>query len=92
MSLRTARALTAVYFTAMTVCVTWPGLVPFARIRPLVLGLPFSMGWIAGWVAGSVVVLFLLDRVEARHRDRTAGRAPGRPGGPAGQPAVEGDV
>jgi hypothetical protein len=71
MSLRTARALTAVYFTAMTVFVTWPGLVPFARIRPLVLGLPFSMAWIAAWVAASVVVLFLLDRVERRYR-RTA--------------------
>lgn len=69
MKLRTARALTVVYFTAMAFFVTWPGLVPFARIRPLVLGLPFSMAWIAGWVAVSVGVLFLLDRVERRHRD-----------------------
>lgn len=72
MSLRTARALTAVYFTAMTFFVVWPGLVPFARIRPLVLGLPLSMAWIAGWVAASVGVLFLLDRVERRHRDADA--------------------
>ncbi|HIA73480.1 MAG TPA: DUF3311 domain-containing protein [Gemmatimonadetes bacterium] len=49
--------------------VTWPGLVPFARIEPLVLGLPFSMAWIAGWIAGSVFVLYGLDRVERRHRD-----------------------
>ena len=50
------------------VSVTWPGLVPFARIRPLILGLPFSMAWIAAWIAGSVIVLFLLDRVERRYR------------------------
>ena len=68
MSLRTARTLTAVYFTAALIAVTWPGLVPFARIRPFVLGLPFSMAWIAAWIAGSVVVLFLLDRVERQYR------------------------
>jgi hypothetical protein len=44
-------------------------LLPFARIEPLVLGLPFSMAWIAGWVIGVLVVLVLLDRVEKRHRD-----------------------
>jgi hypothetical protein len=68
MSLRTARLLVAVYFTLALIAVTWPGLVPFARIRPFVLGLPFSMAWIAAWIAGSVVVLFLLDRVERRYR------------------------
>ena len=69
MSLRTARALTATYLVLALISVTWPGLVPFARIEPLVFGLPFSMAWIAGWVAGCVVVLFLLDRVERRYRD-----------------------
>jgi hypothetical protein len=68
MSLRAARFLTGVYFTAACVFVTWPGLVPFARIRPFVLGLPFAMAWIAAWIAGSVVVLYLLDRVERRYR------------------------
>ena len=69
MRLETARRLTVAYFLAATVAVTWPGIVPFARVRPLVLGLPFAMAWIAGWIAGSVVVLFLLDRVERRYRD-----------------------
>ncbi len=68
MSLKAARALTVVYLALMTIFVTWPGLLPFARIEPFILGLPFSMAWIAGWVAGSVVVLYLLDRVERRHR------------------------
>jgi hypothetical protein len=69
MSLKTARVLTGAYLLLALFFVTWPGLVPFARIEPLVLGLPFSMAWIAGWVAGVVVVLTLLDRVEKRYRD-----------------------
>jgi len=86
-SLRAARALTVGYFVLALIFVTWPGLVPFARIRPLVLGLPFSMAWIASWVAGSAVVLYLLDRVEGRHRARPPGRrAEGDPGaGPRGE-------
>ena len=39
------------------------------RIRPLVLGLPFSFFWDAAWIAVSVLVLWLLDRVERRYRD-----------------------
>lgn len=76
MSLRTARVLAGTYFILSLIACTWPGYVPFARTEPFVLGLPFSMAWIAAWLAGSVVVLFLLDRVEARHRvaaDRAQG-------------------
>lgn len=78
MTLRTARVLTTVYFTAALIAQTWPGLVPFARIRPFVFGLPLSMAWIAAWIAGSVVVLYLLDRVERQYRDPDdeAGRVP----------------
>ena len=72
MSLKTARALTVAYLLLAMAFVTWPGLVPFARIEPFILGLPFSMAWIAGWVAGVVPVLYALDRVEKRHR--TEGR------------------
>lgn len=70
MSLRTARRLTGAYFMLMLCAVTWPGMVPFARIEPLVLGLPFSMAWIALWISGSVIVLFLLDIVEKKYRDQ----------------------
>lgn len=69
MSLRTARVLAGGYLVLALIFVTWPGLVPFARIRPFVLGMPFAMAWIAGWVAGCAVVLWLLDRIERRHRD-----------------------
>ncbi len=73
MSLKTARLLTGAYLVSAMFFVTWPGLLPFARIEPLILGLPFSMAWIAGWVAGVVIVLALLDRVERRYRDRDDG-------------------
>jgi hypothetical protein len=44
-------------------------MVPFARIRPMVFGLPFSFFWPAAWIAMAVPVLYGLDRVERRHRD-----------------------
>ena len=68
MKLGTARLLTGVYLVVALVAVTWPGMVPFARIRPLVFGLPFSFFWVAAWIAGVVPVLYLLDRVERRYR------------------------
>jgi hypothetical protein len=67
-SLRAARLLTGGYFLLMLVFTTWPGAVPFSRVRPLVLGLPFSFAWVAGWILGAVFVLVALDRVEKRHR------------------------
>lgn len=68
MSLRVARGGAALFFLLFVVAVTWPGMVPFNRIRPLVLGLPFSMVWIALWVCLSFFVLLLVDLVEGRSR------------------------
>jgi hypothetical protein len=68
MKLGTARLLTGVYLVVALVVVTWPGMIPFARIRPMVLGLPFAFFWVAAWIAGVVPVLYLLDRVERRYR------------------------
>jgi hypothetical protein len=67
-SLRLVRVGVACFFLLFVVAVTWPGMVPFNRIHPLVLGLPFSMVWIALWVALSFVVFLLVDRVEGRTR------------------------
>ena len=68
MSLRLARILTGVYFVLAMIAVTWPGIVPASRIRPFVFGLPFAFFWVAAWIGFAVVVLFLVDRVERRHR------------------------
>lgn len=70
MSLRAARVGAALFFLLFVVAVTWPGMVPFNRIRPLVLGLPFSMVWIAFWVCLSFFVFILVDLVEGRNRGK----------------------
>jgi len=69
MRLKTARRLAVAYFILAAIAVTWPGAVPAARIEPYVFGLPFAFFWPAAWVAVAVPVLYLLDRVERRHRD-----------------------
>ena len=68
MSVSLARFLTALFFALFVLAVTWPGMVPFNRIEPLVLGLPFSMVWIAGWVLASFFVLLLVDWAEGLNR------------------------
>lgn len=64
MSKRGVRTLAVVFFALNAVAVTWPGLKPFNRVHPLILGLPFSLAWIAGWVLASMLVLWVVDRVE----------------------------
>ena len=63
-----ARRGTVIFFILFAIAVTWPGMLPANRIYPLILGLPFSMFWIAFWVFCSFLVLLLVDRVEGRDR------------------------
>lgn len=69
MNVRTVRRLATLFFVLFVLAVTWPGMVPFNRIHPLILGLPFSMFWIALWVFCSFLVFLLVDRVEGRARE-----------------------
>jgi len=69
MSRKAVRVLAGVYFIAMAIALTWPGMLPAARIRPFVLGLPFGFFWGGAWIAVSVGVLYVVDRVERRYRD-----------------------
>lgn len=64
MTVRTTRVLAAGFFVVFLVAVTWPGMIPFNRARPLVLGLPFSMAWVAFWVILACLVLWLVHAVE----------------------------
>lgn len=68
MSVRAVRALVFAFFVAYAVAVTWPGAVPFNRVRPLILGLPFNLAWGAAWIVAGGLVLWWLDRSEARVR------------------------
>jgi hypothetical protein len=66
--IRATRIGAAVFFVLFVLAVTWPGMVPFNRIEPLILGIPFSMFWIALWVFCSFLVLLLVDWVEGGAR------------------------
>ncbi len=71
MKQRVVPALAIIYFLAMLVAVTYPGYVPFNRIRPFVLGMPFSLFWQLIWINGAVLVLggvFIWDKARRRKR------------------------
>ncbi|MBI4540049.1 MAG: DUF3311 domain-containing protein [Gemmatimonadetes bacterium] len=78
MSARAARIAALLAFALYGLAVTWPAYLPFNRVRPLILGLPFSMAWICFWIVMGGVVLFVLDRGESRARGEP--REPREPG------------
>lgn len=65
-AVRIVRIFAAAFLALFLVAVTWPGMVPFNRVRPLVLGLPFSKAWVALWLVLGILVLWLVDVVERR--------------------------
>jgi len=65
-TVRWTRGGAILFFLLFLGGVTWPGMVLGNRIFPLILGLPFSMVWIASWVGLSFFVLLILDRTEGR--------------------------
>lgn len=66
MKIRRIRGGTILFFLLFVGAVTWPGMILGNRTFPLVLGLPFSMVWIASWVLASFLVLLVLDLSEGR--------------------------
>ena len=59
---RLRHGLLAAYVLICLAAVTWPGYPLFgARIRPMVLGLPWSLAWVVGWVLLTFVALALYD-------------------------------
>lgn len=66
MKIRRIRGGAILFFLLFLGGVTWPGMILGNRTFPLVLGLPFSMVWIAAWVLASFLVLLGLDLAEGR--------------------------
>jgi cbb3-type cytochrome oxidase subunit 3 len=58
MTAGTARVIAVGFLLLFLLAVTWPGMLPFNRVRPLVLGLPFSLAWVTLWVALACLVLW----------------------------------
>lgn len=75
MTVRAARRIVIAVLVLYAVFLTWPGIVPFNRIEPLVLGLPFVMFWIACWVVLVGAAFALLNSLETREEDRRAAQA-----------------
>ena len=68
------RALLALFFALYLLALSWPGVLPFNRVEPFVLGLPFVFFWVALWVVMGGVALWLLYRHEhGRPRSPGAG-------------------
>lgn len=57
-----ARLLVVATFLLYTLVLCWPGVLPFNRIRPFVLGLPFSFAWVILWVILGGLALLVADR------------------------------
>jgi hypothetical protein len=61
-----AKYIAFVYFTAMALALTFPGIAPFNTIRPFVLGVPFVFAWYVIWILGALLVLALLHRAYSK--------------------------
>ncbi|GMR12648.1 MAG: hypothetical protein BMS9Abin29_0839 [Gemmatimonadota bacterium] len=70
MSLRRTRWAAAAFLLFFLVVVTWPGILPFNRVEPRILGMPFIMAWQTGLLILTGILLYLVDRVEARERKK----------------------
>ena len=60
---RVATWTAIVYFIAMAIALTFPGIIPFNTIRPFVFGIPFVFAWYILWILGALSVFFFLDKV-----------------------------
>ncbi|MCH7875818.1 MAG: hypothetical protein IH965_11025 [Gemmatimonadetes bacterium] len=64
--MKRATWVAGIYFVAMAVGVTFPGIVPFNRARPFVLGVPFVFAWYLAWVVGAFIVFLYLYRTSSK--------------------------
>jgi len=63
--------LFALYALCCLFALTWPGYDWLGnRIRPFVLGLPFSLAWVMGWVCASFVALVAYHASDRRGEGR----------------------
>ncbi len=72
MTTRAARWLVFAYLAAYTIFLVYPGILPFNRSHPLVLGMPFVMVWVSSWVLLGVLVSWVLERATTRAEDAAA--------------------
>ena len=66
MKLKAVRTATVAFLLLVGFLAMWPGLLPFNRVRPLVLGLPFVMAWLTLLLLLVGVALWVLEVAERR--------------------------
>lgn len=77
------RRFVALFFVVAFLAMIWPVFPFFSRVRPLVLGMPFSLAWVAGWLVASFLALAGLYLWEERRREEGNGeRGDKRAAGP----------
>ncbi len=70
MKLKAVRTATVAFLLLVGFLAMWPGLLPFNRVRPLVLGLPFVMAWLTLLLLLVGVALWVLEVAERRAGNR----------------------
>ena len=70
MKLHTVRSTVGGFLVLNGIVAMWPGLIPFNRVRPFVLGLPFVMAWLTLLLLLVGAALWLLERAERRAGNR----------------------
>ena len=70
MKLRAVRIAVASFLVLDGIVAMWPGLIPFNRISPLVLGLPFVMAWLTLLLLLVGAALWVLELAERRAGNR----------------------
>ena len=63
---RSVRIAFLAFLVVNAVAVTYPGILPFNRVRPFVFGLPFVFFWVALWIVLGMVMLLIADAIESR--------------------------
>ncbi len=74
MTVKIVRRCALVFFLIYLLAVIWPLATLVSAAEPMILGLPFSMAWVAAWILLGFVVLLILDRFERREEDRARER------------------
>jgi hypothetical protein len=69
---RLADRLVVTWFLFVFLALLWPLYLPAARVRPLVLGMPFSLFWIAALLVVSFLVLLAYYRARGTDEDGDA--------------------
>ena len=70
MKLKVVRAATVAFLLLDGFLAMWPGLLPFNRVQPFVLGLPFVMAWLTLLLLLVGVALWMLEVAERRAGNR----------------------